>query len=213
LTRFLIVDDHSIVRSGIKRLLAAIPGTELLEAETGEQALALVCQTSLQLLLLDLNLPGLGGLELLRRVLQANSQLPVLVFSMHAEPIYVSRALQAGARGYVSKNAAPDELLKAIQVVLSGRSYVETEIAQEIGNMEAPGDSYLRPLTKRELEIMRLLAQGHSLAQIADALGIAYKTVANTCGNIKEKLGVTRTADLIRISINRGLAYPQPSDQ
>lgn len=204
MTRILLVDDHSIVRAGIKRLLATLPDVELLEAKTGEEALDLAARTPLHLLLLDLNLPGLGGVELLRRLLQASPQLPVLVFSMHAEPVYVSRALQAGARGYVSKNAAPDELLHAIEAVLAGRSYIEAEIERELGS--AQGGAGLRPLTKRDLEIMRLLAQGHSLTKIAATLGVAYKTVANTCGLIKEKLGVASTADLIRISIDRGLA-------
>lgn len=204
--RVLIVDDHAIVRGGIRRLLAGVPDMELLETETGEDALNVIGSAPIQLLILDLNLPKLGGLELLSRVRKAQPRLPVLVFSMHAEPIYVARALQAGARGYVSKNAAPDELLKAIRAVLDGQSYIEAEIAQELGDGEAADKSYLRPLTKRDLEIMRLLAQGQSLAQIADTLGIAYKTVANTCSHIKEKLGVTRTADLVRIAIDRGLA-------
>ncbi len=204
--RILIVDDHAIVRGGIRRLLAAIPDIELLEAETGEDALVLIARATIQLLILDLNLPKLGGLELLARVLKVQPRLPVLVFSMHAEPIYVARALQAGARGYVSKNAAPDELLKAIRAVLDGQSYIEAEIAQELADGEDAGKSYLRPLTKRDLEIMRLLAQGQSLAQIANSLGIAYKTVANTCSHVKEKLGVSRTADIVRIAIDRGLA-------
>jgi DNA-binding NarL/FixJ family response regulator len=206
LTRILVVDDHAIVRAGIRRLLAAVPDIELLEAETGEDALALISGPAVRLVILDLNLPKLGGLELLNRILKARPKLPVLVFSMHAEPIYVARALQAGARGYVSKNAAPDELLKAIRAVLDGQSYIEAEIAQELGDGETADKSYLRTLTKRDLEIMRLLAQGQSLAQIAATLGVAYKTVANTCSHIKEKLGVTRTADLIRISIDQGLA-------
>ena len=206
MTRILVVDDHAIVRAGIRRLLATLPDVELLEAKTGEEALECTGRAPLQLLLLDLNLPGLGGLELLRRLLQASPGLKVLVFSMHVEPIYVLRALQAGARGYVSKNAAPDELLHAIAVVLAGKSYVEAEIAQELGGSDAPDGAMLRPLTKREIEIMRLLAQGQSLTKIAGSLGVAYKTVANTCGIIKEKLGVASTADLIRISVDRGLA-------
>ncbi len=206
MTRILVVDDHAIVRTGIRRLLANMPGLELLDAETGEEALAFIRQTSVQLLVLDLNLPGLGGLELLRRLLRTKPELPVLIFSMLAEPIYVARALQAGARGYVSKNAAPEELLRAIRAVLDGRSYVESEIAQELADKGGLDDDYLRPLTKRDLEIMRLLAQGQSLSQIAATLGIAYKTAANTCSHVKEKLGLTSTADLIRISIDRGLA-------
>jgi two-component system invasion response regulator UvrY len=202
--RILVVDDHAIVRSGVRRLLASQPQVELEEAESGEVALALVERTPFQLLILDLNLPGLGGPELLRRLLKASPNLPVLVFSMIAEPVYVDRALRAGARGYVSKNAAPEELLKAIHALMAGQSYLEQELALEL-HAQSPDETFLRPLTNRDLEIMRLLAQGRSLTQIAQTLGVAYKTVANTCGNIKEKLGLATTADLIRLSIDRGL--------
>jgi two-component system invasion response regulator UvrY len=197
----LIVDDHAIVRSGIRRLLAPLPNLTLDEAETGEAALALVERAPYQLAILDLNLPGLGGPELLRRLLKMNPDLPVLVFSMIAEPVYVNRALHAGARGYVSKNAAPEELLNAIHAVMAGQLYIERELALELDS-QSPDEA---PLTSRDLEIMRLLAQGRSLTQIAQTLGVAYKTVANTCGLIKEKLGLATTADLIRLSMERGL--------
>ncbi|HTT83425.1 MAG TPA: response regulator transcription factor [Rhizomicrobium sp.] len=199
----MIVDDHAIVRGGLARLFAALPDVELIEMETGEEALTIVRRERPQLVILDLNLPGLGGLELLRRLLRIDASLPVVVFSMHAETIYAARALEAGARGYVSKNAAPDELLMAIRAVLHGGSYVEAEIAQELGANAADG---VRAPTGRELEIMRLLAQGRSLTEIADILGVAYKTVANTLSHIKDKLGVESTAELIRISIGQGLA-------
>jgi DNA-binding NarL/FixJ family response regulator len=128
-----------------------------------------------------------------------------LVFSTHTEQIYIARSLEAGARGYVSKNAAPEELARGVQTLLRGRTYIETDLAEEFESGEVLSDTYLHPLTDRELEIMRLLAGGRSLGQISAALGVAYKTVANTCTHIKEKLGVTHTADLIRISIDRGL--------
>jgi two-component system invasion response regulator UvrY len=203
MTRIVIVDDHAIVRSGLVRLLAALPETELIEVETGEKSLAIVRQVRPQLVILDLNLPGLGGLELLRRLLQIDAGMAIVVFSMHAETLYVVRALEAGARGYVSKNAAPDELLTAVRTVLQGGTYVEEEIAREL---RTNGSSGLRTPTRRELEIMRHLAQGRSLTEIADILGVAYKTVANTLSHIKEKLGVESTTELIRISIDQGLA-------
>jgi DNA-binding NarL/FixJ family response regulator len=202
-TRILIVDDHAIVRSGLVRLLAALPDVELIEAESGENSLAVARQVRPQLIILDLNLPGLGGLELLRRLLRIDSAVAVLVFSMHAETVYAARALEVGARGYVSKNAAPDELLTAIRVVLQGGAYVEEEIARELC---ANVTDAARTPTRRELEIMRLLAQGRSLTEIADTLGVAYKTVANTLSHLKEKLGVDSTAELIKISIEQGFA-------
>lgn len=206
MSRILVVDDHAIVRSGIRRLLAELPGLDLREAANGETALESVRGGPFELVILDLNLPGLGGLELLRRILKVNSKVPVLVFSLHTEAIYANRAMEAGARGFVSKNAAPEEFIAAVKTILAGGTVIEADIANEIATQEIGENAYLRPLTQRDLEILRLLAAGNSLTQISEALGIAYKTVANTLSRIKEKLGVTHTADLIRIAISRGLA-------
>jgi two-component system invasion response regulator UvrY len=206
MSRILVVDDHAIVRSGIRRLLAELPDLELSESASGEDALERVRSGPFDLIILDLNLPGLGGLELLRRLLKASSKAPVLVFSLHTEAIYANRAMEAGARGFVSKGAAPEEFIAAVKTVLAGGTAIEADIAAEIATQEIGETAYLRPLTQRDLEILRLLAAGNSLTQISEALGIAYKTVANTLSRIKEKLGVTHTADLIRIAIGRGLA-------
>jgi two-component system, NarL family, invasion response regulator UvrY len=200
--RILVVDDHAIVRSGIRRLLAPLADIALEDAQNGEEALALAGRAAFDLVILDLNLPGLGGPELLRRLVKTSPRLPVVVFSMLTEPIYVDHAIKTGALGYVSKNAAPEELLKAVRAALAGQSYIERELADEL-RAQTGTENHLRPLTNRDLEIMRLLAQGRTLTQIAQTLGVAYKTVANTCGNIKDKLGLTSTADLIRVAIER----------
>jgi DNA-binding NarL/FixJ family response regulator len=210
--RILVVDDHAIVRSGIRRLLASRPGLDLHEAASGEEALEQVRAGAFRLLILDLNLPGLGGLELLRRLRKAAPRLPVLVFSLHTEAIYATRAMEAGARGYVSKNAAPEEFLAAVDCVLAGGTAIERDIAGEIATLENSDNAYLRPLTQRDLEILRLLAAGNNLGDIAAALGIAYKTVANNLSRIKEKLGVSHTAELIRIAIGRGLTDLHKAD-
>lgn len=206
MTHILVVDDHAIVRSGIRRLLAARADVQVSEATSGEQALQRLAGNAFDLVLLDLNLPGLAGLELLRRLVRMAPNLPVLVFSQHAEAIYATRALEAGARGFVSKNATPEELLEAIDTVLAGGTVVEKDIAAEMALHDLAEDAYLKPLTQRDLEILRLLAAGNSLSQIADKLGIAYKTVANNLSRIKEKLGVGQTSELIRIAVGRGLA-------
>ncbi|HZZ34915.1 MAG TPA: response regulator transcription factor [Caulobacteraceae bacterium] len=198
----LIVDDHAIVRDGLKRLLAG--EGEILEAASGREALALVRARAPDLTVLDLNLPGLGGLELLRRLIQAGAGR-ILVLTMHAEPLYAKRALEAGAAGYVTKNASPDELLTAVRRVAAGGRYVEAELAQALAVQAAEGPGFDN-LSPRELEIMRLLAGGSSLAEIAEALGVGYKTVANTCSQIKSKLGVSRTADLVRLAIETGVS-------
>jgi DNA-binding NarL/FixJ family response regulator len=158
------------------------------------------------LVLLDLNLPGIGGLELLRRMLAEDQSARILVLSMHAEPLYASRAMELGARGYLSKNASAEELLTAVRRIAEGGRYIENEIAQELALQSASPGGGLRDLTDRDIEIMRLLAEGSSLAEIADALGIGYKTVANSCSQIKAKLGVTRTNDLVRLAMTLGVA-------
>jgi two-component system invasion response regulator UvrY len=201
----LIVDDHAIVRAGLRRLLRGLFDGEVLEAATGREALALARGRSLDLVLLDLNLPELGGLELLSRLATVAPSLPVLVLSMHAEPLYVTRAMEAGARGYVSKNVAPDELVTAIKQVASGGRYVEGELAQALVLNPAPAIEPFEQLTPRDIEIIRLLARGGSLGEIADALGLGYKTIANTCTQIKAKLGVNRTADLVRLALEAGI--------
>jgi two-component system, NarL family, invasion response regulator UvrY len=205
MTRLLIVDDHAIVRSGIRRLLSERPDLEVLEAASGEAAMGMVMAQPVDLIVLDLSLPGLGGLELLRRLVRAAPKTPVLIFSQHAEPIYATRALEAGAQGFVSKNAMPEEFLEAVDTVLAGGTAVEKSIQREIAVRDLAEDAYLKPLTERDIEILRLLAAGNSLSEIAAKLGIAYKTVANTLGRIKEKLGAGQTSDLVRIAIGRGL--------
>jgi DNA-binding NarL/FixJ family response regulator len=204
--KVLLVDDHAIVRSGLRRLFAALPEVQISEAATGREALAMVLADRPALIVLDLNLPGLGGLELLRRLLAEHSQARVVVLSMHAEALYATRALHAGAAGYLSKNASPEELLEAVRRVVEGGRYVEAEIAQGLALKGSADGRLMERLSERDLEIMRLLGDGQGLSNIADALGLSYKTVANTCSQIKAKLGVARTADLVRLSVDRGVA-------
>ena len=204
--KILIVDDHAIVRDGLRRMLATLPDVEVVEAAHGRDALALARQERPDLVILDLNLPGLGGLELISRLLLDERSRRILVLSMHAEPLYAARALDAGATGYLSKNASPDELLEAVRKVAAGGRYVEPDIAQAMARGGAAAGEPIRRLSTRDLEILRLLAAGKSLAEIAEALGVGYKTVANTCTQIKTKLGLSRTADLVRFSIEMGVS-------
>jgi DNA-binding NarL/FixJ family response regulator len=202
--RILLVDDHAVVRAGLRRMLAIISQDEIFEAETGREGLAIARAQSLDLIIVDLNLPQLGGVELVARLRQI-SATPILVLSMHAEPLYVTRALNAGAQGYVSKNASPDEMLTAIRKVGGGGRYIEHELAQALALQAATPASSLAQLAPRELEILRQLAAGKSLSEIADLLGLGYKTIANNCSLIKTKLGVARTADLLRLALEAGL--------
>ncbi len=201
--KILLVDDHVIVRSGLRGLLTSALHTEILEAATGRDALLLLRKERPDLVLLDLILPGIGGLELLRRMLLEDKTARIMVLSMHAEPLYAARAMKLGARGYLSKNTAADELLMAVRRVMDGGRHIENAIAQQLAlEQTSPGPD----LTERELEIMRLLADGMSLTEIADALGVGYKTVANGCSLLKAKLGVSRTSELVRLAMTLGIA-------
>jgi DNA-binding NarL/FixJ family response regulator len=204
--KVLLVDDHSVVRSGLRALLTSAADFDVLEAADGREAMVRLRQNRPDLVLLDLNLPGVGGLELLRRMLLEDKRARILVLSMHTEPLYVARAMQAGAHGYLSKHASAEELLTAVRRTAEGGRYIESEIAQEMAlHAVSPGND-LQSLSERDLEIMRLLAEGMGLAEIADALGIGYKTVANACSHIKAKLGVARTNDLVRLAMTLGIA-------
>jgi two-component system invasion response regulator UvrY len=205
MSRILVVDDHTVVRAGVRKLLSEIPDADVSEVANGEDALERCATTEFDLVILDLNLPGLGGLELVKRLVRLRPRLPILIFSLHTEAIYATRAMETGARGFISKNATAEELLAAVRTVLAGGTAIEKDIEKEIAGHAIGDNAYLRPLTQRDLEIVRLLASGKSLTQIADTLGVAYKTIANTLSLIKEKLGVGSTADLIRLAINHGL--------
>jgi len=200
----LLVDDHPIVRDGCRRLLAG--SFRVLEAESAETALDLYAAGRPDVVVLDLNLPGMGGLEALRRLREADPPAAVLIFSMYDDPLFAARALQAGARGYITKNDAPEALVTAIETVLEGTVYLNHAMARELAVMSyAPRGNPLQTLTPRELEILTLLGRGLAMADIAQSLGISHKTVYNLCTQIKDKLGARSTRDLIRISIEHHL--------
>lgn len=203
--KLLIVDDHPIVRAGLRRLLATEPQFDVAEAANGQEAISAFRLSRPDLVILDLNLPGLSGLEVLVRLRAENPKARVLVISMYDNPVYVTRVLQAGALGYVSKNALPEQILEAIRRVAAGCSYIEHETAQELvlWNLRA-SSSPLEQLSPRDVEILRLLAEGSSLTDIARTIGVSYKTVANHCSQLKSKLATPRTADLIRIAVSCG---------
>ena len=200
--RILIVEDHPIVRAGLRRLLSSDPQIEIWEAANGKEALSIFKTRRPDLVILDLNLPGVGGLEVIGRLNVEDPAVRILVLSVHDNALYVTRAMQAGATGYASKSAPPDEILEAVKRVAAGRPYIEQSIAQELAllNIRRPSDP-LKELSRRDLEILRLLGDGCTLAQIAETMGVSHKTIFNNCTQIKAKLGVDRTADLIRIAV------------
>ncbi|HEY1613778.1 MAG TPA: response regulator transcription factor [Rhizomicrobium sp.] len=205
MTVLLLIEDHAIVRAGVSRLLSARPDIVIHGMATAEEGLAALKTITPELIVLDMNLPGISGFEALRRFRPAAPGAPILVFSMHSEPVYAVRALECGAKGYVSKSAPPTEILLAIDTLLLGETYVEKEIAREISTGTSNSGDYLRHLTGRDLEILRLLASGRTLSEIAQSFGVAYKTVANTCTRTREKLGARSLAELVSLAKGLGL--------
>ncbi len=191
----LLIDDHALVRAALSRLLSEAMGAVVREAADTEAGLAAARAQRPDVVVLDLSLPQAGGLTLLPTLVAAG--LRVLVLSMHTEPIFAQRALEAGALGYVSKNVAPPELIEAVRLVAQGRHHIEPRIAQALALGQVDGAA----MTPRDLELLRLLAEGSSLGEIGQALGLSYKTVANNLSLLRDKLNVSRTADLIRLAI------------
>jgi DNA-binding NarL/FixJ family response regulator len=207
ITTILVVDDHPIVRAGCRQLIMQIPAVKVIEAETGEEGYRLFQETYPDMVLLDITLPGIGGLEVLRRIRANRENAKVLMFSMHEDPVFASRAMQAGAKGYITKNNAADHLVEAVEDVLAGKTYLSPDVAQQLAMLNiGAGTSALSDLSRRELEILRLLGEGKSMTEISGVLGISYKTVANNLTQIKSKLAITKTAELMRFAISHGLS-------
>ncbi|WP_377805316.1 response regulator transcription factor [Azospirillum sp. A29] len=204
----LLVDDHPIVRAGCQRLLAEAALGHVVEAEDVGSALELWRSERPDVVVLDLNIPGDGGgMAVLRTIREESPAVPVLIFSMHEDPAIAARALKAGARGYVTKNDAPDSLASAIGTVLAGRIHLDSGLARDLALMSlSPPSDPLAALTQREREILALVGRGMTAAAIAERLGISQKTVANSCTQIKDKLGADSARALIRIAIDNGLA-------
>ncbi|NQZ53320.1 MAG: response regulator transcription factor [Piscirickettsiaceae bacterium] len=203
----LVIDDHPIVRAGCRQLIQRIPSAKVVEAETGEEGYRLFQELYPDMVLLDITLPGIGGLEVLRRIRANRENAKVLMFSMHEDPVFASRAMQTGARGYITKNNAADHLVEAVEKVLAGKTYLSADMAQELAMLNiGAGTSALSDLSRRELEILRLVGEGKSMTETSGILGISYKTVANNLTQIKSKLGISKTAELMRFAISHGLS-------
>lgn len=203
--RILVVDDHTVMRQGILRLLAGIDNALVEEAGSGREAVLAARRTRPDVVVLDIGLKDCSGLDLLKRLRLEWPGLKVVVFSMHAEVVYATTALRLGAVGFVSKSAEAEELVTAVRHAHRGEEYVDRETADALAAAPVRPGERAPSLSNRELEILRLLADGKSLSGIAETLGVAYKTVANQCTRIKEKLGVDRTADLIRYALENRL--------
>lgn len=212
--RVVLVDDHAVVREGYRRLLERTGDIVVVaEAASGEDAYRLICDLQPDVAVLDISLPGLGGIEVTRRVIARLPEQRILIFSMHEDTVFSSRALQAGARGYVTKSAAPEVLIEAVRLVAAGKLYISQEMAQELAIQMIPGrETPIDALSAREFEVFRLLVAGHTLQEISEIMHLSYKTVANYQSSIRQKLDVSNTAQVVRIALNHGMITSAPND-
>lgn len=199
----LVVDDHPITHLGCRRLLKQAGFEEILEAVDDQSAYRTVDRTPPDLIILDVGLPGVGGLNMIRPLRSRLPDTPILVFSMSTSPAFAVRALEAGAQGYLSKNSAPDNFLIAIKNLLEGRQYLEKYVATEVAVLTTSGPEQLTP---REMQVLSLLVKGKRYQEIADDIHVSYKTVANTTAEIRRKLSASSLPDLIRTAVDLGIA-------
>ena len=202
--RILIADDHKIVRDGLKRILAASAQFEVMgEAASGDEALALVKRHDYDVALLDMSMPGLAGIDLIRRLKLEKPGLRLLVLSMHGEQQYAARALKAGASGYLTKDSAAEQLIGVLRKVAAGGVHVSDAAALHLlGGDKAAHDK----LSDREFEVLRLLVEGLSPTEIGERLHLSVKTVSTHKTRILEKLGLSSTAELVRYAIENKLS-------
>ena len=205
--RIILVDDHAVVRTGFRLLLENDPGILVIaELESGEQANQQARELNPDVIIMDLSMPGMGGLEAIRRIKAKNPEIKVLVFTMHDNVSFVEHAMEAGASGYITKNNAPNVLIQAVHQIADGEVYIEPTLKNEMNVQHKLGKgSTLSGLSHREFQIFCLFAEGLNANDIATDLSLSVKTVANYQTQIKEKLGVTSTADLIKLAISNGI--------
>jgi DNA-binding NarL/FixJ family response regulator len=206
-TRILIVDDHPVVLSGCRALFAgdsSIRIDEASDAKSGHRAFA---QKKPDVTIIDINLPDVSGFELMRRIRKDDPNAKIIMFSMNDDPAFVVRAVELGAQGYVSKGDDPRLFVKAVRKVVAGEHFITPQLAEAVTfSGAAIKANPISQMTPRELEILRLLGRGDKIVEVADALEISYKTVANTTSLLKQKLGAKNHSDLIRIAVEMGLS-------
>ena len=202
-----LVDDHAVVRAGVKRLLEQESIFEVVgEADSGETGYQIFGELNPDVMVMDLSMPGMGGLEAIRRILMRYDKAKILVLSMHEDLSFANQALKLGAKGYLIKNTLGDDLVKSIQAISKGEVFLSDEIAKKIVMQSIVGDQDpIHTLSAREFEIFRLLAEGLEVEAIATTLNISSKTVSNYQTMIKQKLNINTPVELIRYAIKAGV--------
>lgn len=206
-TTVLLVDDHELVRAGFRRLLE--DGDKLIvvaEAGSGEQAVQDYTKYLPDVVVMDISMPGIGGIGAIERIIARSPEARILVLSVHEDGVFTSRALQAGAKGFIPKRSAPEEMIKAVEQVAQGKIFIDPEIAQLIALQKVTGsENIIDSLSQREFEVFSLLAEGKTVNDIADILNLSPKTVGTHHTSIKQKLNVSNSAELARLAIRSGI--------
>ena len=204
----LIADDHGVVRRGLRDILTdALPSVEFSEASYGDEVLSQLGKSAIALLVLDINMPGRSGMDVLRDVKHTYPRLPVIILSCHPEDQYAVRCLRAGAAAYINKDSAPEELAMATKKILSGGRYISASLAEKlIANLDEPGDKPLHELlSDREHEVMKMIATGIPLTEIGDSLHVSVKTISSYRARIMEKMQMKTNAELTRYAMMHGI--------
>lgn len=211
--RVYLVDDHAVVREGYKHLLEKANISVIAEAENGEEAYKFYEFLKPDVVVIDLSMSGMGGIEAIRKITAKDKHAKLLAFSMHDDTIFSTRAMQAGASGYVTKSSPPHVLVEAVFAVAANKKYISQDIAEKISHskMNTQGTTHnkmLEALTPREFEVFQMLAKGLSLDDIANTLHLDYKTIANIQTKLKQKLNVENTAQLILAAVKLNMLMP-----
>lgn len=205
--KVMLVDDHSVVRAGYRFLLENVDGIEVVaEASDGKDSIVLFAEHHPDVVVMDLSMPGIGGLEAIQRIRAKDPKAKILVFTMHENPAFIERALQAGVLGYISKNSSPEVLVDAIRKVATGSTYLDSGIPGiESTQHLRDSDARFSSLSPREFQILCMFADATSVEEIAEQLSLSSKTIANYLTQIKDKLGVSGSAELVHLALSKGL--------
>ncbi|MEY5021141.1 MAG: hypothetical protein RJA91_700 [Pseudomonadota bacterium] len=208
--KILLVDDHAVVRMGFKMLIEAEADIKVIgEAESGEVAVKLFQELKPDIIVMDITMPGIGGLEAIDRIMAKDKNTKILVLSAHEDSVHPKRVLNAGAMGYLTKRSAAEELIKAIKSIHQGKRYLESNIAQQMAITQLSGETNpVEILSDREFEVFMALAKGKSTNEIADTLCLSPRTVGTHLYNIKQKLNANNSAEIALIAIRCGLIDP-----
>lgn len=204
----LLVDDHELVRTGIRRILDDVKGIAVVaEAETGEDAVKYCRTNEPSVVLMDMNMPGIGGLEATKKILRVNPDIKVIVLTVHTEDPFPTKVMQLGASGYLTKGTAPDEMIQAIRAVNSGQRYIPADIAQQmaLNQFKSPDENPFNGLSERELQIMLMITKGEKVPDISTQLNLSTKTINSYRYRMFEKLSVGNDVELTHLAIRHGM--------